>query len=273
VAECILQDGTSLHYQISGVGGPPLLLLHGWGLSRAVFSEVEMWLARSCRCISIDLPGHGASSAPREFSLAQLAAAVVAFIDQLQLKQPVLLGWSLGGMVAQAVALRLRDRLAGLVLVSTTPRFVADQDWTHGLPALQLRALRRDLQRNFTRSLGEFFQLMMVDDRLSRQRFREIVRFAAGAGRLPEERSTLAGLDLLQQSDLRMQLASIKLPSLVVHGEADRIIPVGAGRYLAEQIDEAELELFPGAGHAPFFVAPERFCRRVESYFHGCHRT
>jgi pimeloyl-[acyl-carrier protein] methyl ester esterase len=272
VADCILPDGNRLHYHASGAG-EPLLLLHGWGLSRAVFAEVEQRLARSCLCLSVDLPGHGGSPAPEEFSLEQLAAAVVACIDQLQLKQPILLGWSLGGLVAQAAALQLQDRLAGLILVSTTPRFVADRDWSHGLPALQLRALRRDLQRNFARSLGEFFQLMFVEDQVERQRFREIVRFAAGAGRLPDESSTLAGLELLQKADLRAQLPSLDQPTLVMHGEADRIIPVAAGRYLAAQIDGAEQALYPGVGHAPFLVSPEHFCRRVESFIHGLPRT
>jgi len=272
MAECLLNDGTRLHYQATG-SGQSLLLLHGWGMSRAVFSEVEERLAPSFRCLSIDLPGHGASPVTSGFSLENLVAAVGGFIRQLQLEKPILLGWSLGGIVAQKVALQGENPLAGLVLVSTTPRFVAGKEWQAGLPELQLRALRRDLRRNYARALGEFFQLMFAGAQLPRDRFREVVRFAAGAGRVPDETSALAGLELLQRSDLSRQLHKIDYPCLVVHGTADRIIPVEAGRYLAEQIAGSELELLPEAGHAPFLDRPEQFCERIERFIHGIPGT
>jgi len=265
--ECRLADGQVLHYRESG-SGQPLLLLHGWGMSSAVFDEVATRLAQRTRCICLDLPGHGASQAAAELTLEGLAEAVEALIDELGLEQAVLLGWSLGGQVAQLLASRRQVELAGLILVSTTPRFVAGAGWPHGLPVVQLRALRRDLQRAYARTLGEFFKLMFASEQLAPERFRAIVRFAAGAARLPDEKAVLAGLELLQSTDLRGQLA-IELPCLVLHGELDRIIPAGAGNYLAAQISGAQLMLFPTAGHAPFLCHPEQFCARLESFLHG----
>jgi len=180
-----------------------------------------------------------------------------------------LLGWSLGGQVAQLLASRRQVELAGLILVSTTPRFVAGADWPHGLPVLQLRALRRDLQRAYARTLGEFFKLMFSGEQLAPERFRAIVRFAAGAARLPDATAVLAGLELLRATDLRGQTVT-GLPCLVVHGEQDCIIPAGAGNYLAAHIPGAQLALFPAAGHAPFLTNPEQFCARLESFLHGC---
>lgn len=265
--DCQLPNGQCLHYRDSG-SGPTLLLLHGWGMSSAVFDEVSARLAHRVRCLCLDLPGHGSSPAAAEFTLESLAETVEALVVQLDLAQPFLLGWSLGGQVAQLVASRRQVPLAGLVLVSTTPRFVAGPDWEHGLPELQLRALRRDLQRHSARTLGDFFQLMFAGEQLDSERYRSIVRFAAGAARLPDVATVLAGLALLQRNDLRDRLA-VESPCLVVHGKLDRIIPVAAGAYLAARIPSAELALFPAAGHAPFFSNPEQFCSRIESFLYG----
>jgi len=265
--DCQLPNGQRLHYRDSG-SGQPLLLLHGWGMSSAVFDEVSARLANRGRCLCLDLPGHGSSPATAEFTLESLAGMVEALVVQMDLVKPVLLGWSLGGQVAQLVATRRQVTLAGLILVATTPRFVAGADWEHGLPGLQLRALHRDLQRQYARTLGDFFQLMFAGEQLAPERFRRIVRFAAGAARLPDAATVLAGLELLQQNDLRDQLA-VEPPCLVVHGELDRIVPISAGAYLAARIPAAELALFPAVGHAPFFSDPEQFCDRVESFLYG----
>jgi len=266
--DCQLPNGQRLHYRDSGCG-PPLLLLHGWGMSSAVFDEVVVRLGTRVRCLCLDLPGHGGSPAAAEFTLESLAETVEALVGQLGLARPFLLGWSLGGQVAQLVASRRQVSLAGLILVATTPRFVAGPGWDHGLPELQLRALRRDLQRQYARTLGDFFQLMFTGEQQDPERFRNIVRFAAGAARLPDAETVLAGLELLQWNDLRDQLA-VESPCLVVHGEQDRIVPVAAGVYLAARIPAAELELVPAVGHAPFFSNPEQFCSRVESFLYGC---
>lgn len=263
--ECQLPEGRRLSYRDVGVG-QPLLLLHGWGMSNAVFTEVETRLALRYRCLSVDFPGHGASAAGEVFSLDSLAVAVEELLQQLALSRPVLLGWSLGGMVAQLVAARSFSRLAGLVLVSSTPCFVACEGWQHGLPDLQLRALRRDLQRGYATALGGFFRQMFSADELPAERFRQIVRFAAGPGRLPDQAGVFAGLEILRQTDLRSLLPAISTPSLVVHGAADRIIPLAAGRFLAEYIAAAQLSVVPGVGHAPFLSQPETFCARLEGF-------
>lgn len=266
--ECRLADGRLLFYREAG-SGPPLLLLHGWGMSCAVFAELESRLARRYRCISVDFPGHGASPPAEPFTLASLADAVEGMLRQLDLPHPVLLGWSLGGMVAQLIAARDSSRLAGLVLISSSPCFIAGTDWAHGLPPLQLRALRRDLQRSCPKALGKFFRLMFSPDELPAERYRRIVRFAAGPERLPDPASVAAGLKILQQTDLRNQLSAISVPSLVIHGMADRIIPLDAGRFLGEQLVAAEFHALPDVGHAPFLSRPDAVCGQLEGFIDG----
>lgn len=238
--------------------GRPLVLLHGWSMTGQVFAGLQEALP-GVQSLAIDLPGHGRSSSPENFSLESLGEPVVELFERRDLRGAVLLGWSLGGMLALALEPRLRSRLAGLVLVDTTPKFLAGSDWPHGLPAVRLRAMLRDLQRTYLKTMEDFFRLMFAPGEVEPLRIRAIARSITGAELLPLPAVAAAGLELLRQLDLRSALPAIGTPTLVVHGELDAIIPVGAGRELAERLPQARLELFPGCGHAPFLTRPEAF--------------
>ncbi|MHB1397570.1 MAG: alpha/beta fold hydrolase [Trichloromonadaceae bacterium] len=263
----ILADGRRLAYRESG-SGPALVLLHGWAMSSVVFSELSAELSRDFRLLAADLRGHGGSDPGPGYGCLGFAADLSEWFTHLDLRDAVLLGWSLGGEVALTLAAEapLRSRLRALVLVATTPRFCAGDDWTAGLPATQLRALVRDLRRNYLKTMGDFFALQFVGETLSQERYQEILRFAVRAGRLPEPEIALAGLETLGEEDLRHLLPQLQLPTLVVHGELDSIVLPEAGRFLAASLPQARLDLWPQVGHAPFISDPLRFCSLLRSF-------
>lgn len=238
--------------------GQPLLMLHGWAMSSAVFSELLIAPPAGLELICVDLPGHGGSPALRENSLDDWALSVEALAGALGLQSCSLLGWSLGGMLAQHLVLRGRLDVRHLVLIATSPRFTAAEDWPNGLQSLQLRAMQRDLKRDFRRTLEGFFGLMFADGELDRNRYRQIARFATGPALLPEGQSAADGLRILQQTDLRAQVGSILQPSLVLHGTCDDVIPLTAGEWLGLNLPAGRIEPFVGCGHAPFLSHPER---------------
>jgi len=265
VAEFTRADGSTLYYDQTG-SGEPLLLLHGWSMSGAVFREIVPLLAEEREVFVPDLPGHGRSADPREMSLAGLAAAIGEFCRGLGLSRPELIGWSLGGMVALAATRDLDLAPRSLVLVGTTPRFTADHGWPHGLPEGQVRAMARDLRNNYAATMGHFFKLMFADDEISPARFRQLARECGGAGRLVDPAVAQAGLETLRTADLRPALEEIASPCLVLHGDLDRIVPCAAGRYLAEHLPQAAWQPLSGCGHAPFLSRPESFCRTVREF-------
>lgn len=254
-----------LHYRAAG-SGPPLVLVHGWAMSAAVFHEVQELLAERFRVLAVDLPGHGHSPAPKCLDFAGLADALRQFFCDLELNGAALLGWSLGGMAAMAVTPQLGARIKKLVLVGTTPRFTNGDGWSGGLPTGQVRAMRRDLERAYGKTMGAFFRLMFVAEEVGAARYRQIARFATGPALLPAPEIALAGLATLAQEDLRPLLSEIERPSLVLHGSGDAIIPPAGGRYLADALPEARWQLFPGCGHAPFLSCPAEFCSAVEEF-------
>lgn len=267
MTEFKLSDGRRLAYRRSGEG-PALILLHGWAMSSVVFNEVMADLERDFTVLVPDLRGHGDSDPGPGYGCDALATDLAEWIIALDLQDAALLGWSMGGEVALSLASvpELRRRLRSLVLVATTPRFVAGDDWTSGLPATQIRALARDLRRSYLKTMGDFFSLQFQGESLTPARYQQILRFAVRAGRLPEPEVALAGLETLASEDLRVLLGQLRLPTLVIQGGLDAIVLPAAGEFLAATIPQATLELWPDVGHAPFFSDPQRFCGLLRNF-------
>lgn len=266
--ELKLSDGRRLAYCRSGEG-PALILLHGWAMSSVVFTEVMADLERDFTVLAPDLRGHGNSDPGPGYDFQALAADLAEWVSALDLQYAALLGWSMGGEVALALtasSAEVRRRLWALVLVATTPRFVAAEDWTAGLPATQVRALARDLRRSYLKTMGDFFSLQFQGEALAPARYQQILRFAVRAGRLPEPEVALAGLETLAAEDWRNLLPQLKLPALVIHGGLDPIVLPAAGEFLAANLPQATLDLWPEVGHAPFLSAPQRFCDRLRKF-------
>ena len=250
----LLPDGRNFAWRASG-SGAPLILIHGWGNSAAIFSELMTQLS-GCHCFAPDLPGYGTSTATERIDLAALADDFIRWFDALGLETVTLLGWSLGGMLAQELAARFPARIERLILVATTPRFVVAPNWQFGLADSAVRALARDFKRAPDPTLENFW----------RRQFH-------GEGSIPSPRlpqvepaTALAGLELLRQVDLREKLPRITVPTLVLHGSTDVIIPIAAGRFIAATLPQARFYEVSGCGHAPFLSAVERVSAAIRQF-------
>lgn len=239
----LLPDGRTFAWRTSGRGAP-LVLIHGWGSSTAIFDELMSRLP-DCHCHAPDLPGYGASTAAATIDLVALVKDLIDWFDALGLEKVTLLGWSLGGMIAQELAARFPQRVERLILLATTPCFVSTPDWPHGLTDTTVRALARDFKRAPTPTLANFWSLQFQGECPPPSPLRVDVETATALG----------GLELLRQVDLRCHLSAITLPTLVLHGCADVIIPIGAGRFLSDALPQAHFHEFSGCGHAPFYRA------------------
>ncbi len=250
--------GVEIYYEETG-HGRPLVMLHGWAMSGRVW-QFQRELAASCRLLLPDLAGHGRSSAPPAgLTLSGLVNDICQLFNQLGLTDAVLLGWSLGSQVALASFPRLRERLAGLVLVGATPRFTATDGYPHGLVASELKGMGLRLKRNYNKTMGEFFRGMFAPGELSREQEERIAREIVMGGHLPEQPVAMAALDILAATDLRQELLTVDRPILLLHGSTDPICPVGAARFLCQQLPQARLKEFAGIGHAPFLSRPADF--------------
>jgi pimeloyl-[acyl-carrier protein] methyl ester esterase len=237
----------TLHVEIRGEG-PDLVLLHGWALHGGLWGPWLDELAGQSRLHVVDLPGHGRSHWSADAcDLAGLARAVFPAVPH----GSAVLGWSLGGMVGLELARQWPGHLRALVLVATTPRFLASPDWDHGMRADVLADFTTGLAQDYRRTVQNFLALQTRGDDHARESLRWLRSNLAAHGE-PDPRALAAGLGILRDADLRDALARIALPTLVIAGEHDRLTPPTAGRELASRLPAARFRLVERAGHAPF---------------------
>ncbi len=261
----ILPDGRRMSWRERGFGRP-LILLHGWAMSSAVFTEAMAVLAEDFRVLAPDLRGHGASDAADGYTFADFAADLQLWLKSLELSHFRLLGWSMGGQVAIELCQALAGQIDRLILVGSTPRFAAGDGWEHGLPDVQVRTMARNLNRNYLKTMGNFFELMFAGEEVSAERYRQVIDLAVRAGRLPEPEVAIGALETLRCADQRVLLSGVACPALVMQGDRDVITLPEAGRYLVEKLPAARLALLPGISHAPFLSCPQEVFRQWREF-------
>jgi pimeloyl-[acyl-carrier protein] methyl ester esterase len=238
----------------------PLVYLHGWGLHGGIWTET----AAQMPGLTPDLPGYGEVPSTTPYRAEALADAVAETLPD----GAALCGWSLGGMVALALAARHPRKVARLVLVATNPAFLSRPDWQHGLAPEVLDEFARALGEDFKATLLRFLSLQARGGDQARaviERLRGSV-FLRGE---PSPAALAAGLDLLRDVDLRDVVGQVRCPVLVVHGAYDMLCPPGAARWLAESLPDARLALHERAAHAPFLSHPDWFLGEVRNFLHG----
>lgn len=239
---------SQIHVESAG-DGPPLVLLHGWALHAGLFAPIVPALARQHRVHAVDLPGHGHSDPLRPWTLD----AVVDVLERRFAATEALavVGWSLGGAVALAWARRAPARLARLVLVATTPKFIAGPGWPHAMTDATLARFADELRVAFKPTLLRFLTLQVQGSEEGRAVLAALRHglFSRGA---PDTAVLGDALATLRAIDLRADAGDIHQPSLVVTGARDTLAPPQAGAWLAEALPAGRLHSFAGAAHAPF---------------------
>jgi pimeloyl-[acyl-carrier protein] methyl ester esterase len=248
----------TLHVESVG-RGPDLVLLHGWGLHSGVWSEVLPALAARMRVHAIDLPGHGHSVGVEARSFDEATDAVAALVP----RGAAVCGWSLGGLIAQRLAYRHPDRVARLALVATTPCFGERPGWPHGMKAATLAGFTEALEKDPETMLRRFVALNAMHGPQGRDAVRAFTRRLLERG-APPKATLAATMGWLREVDLRAQTAGLRVPSAVVHGRRDIIVPVGAAEWLARNVAGARHVELGDAAHMPFFSHRDVFAATIE---------
>ena len=255
--------GTEIAYYERG-DGPPLLMLIGTGSAMAEWDPALLRvLAEDHRLILFDYPGMGLSGPWRGRSFSSLAATAVGLLDHLEIERAGVLGWSMGGFVAQRMAVEHPERVSSLILAGTNP---GSPKATLGTPEAQAIDSDPDPTEADILSL-----LYPPREQAEGRRFLRRLETASESGEIPDDFRTparttdkqVAAEDpwLRSSANLR-ELAEIEAPTLAAAGATDPVTPPANTRLIAEQIEAAELEIFPGS-HAFLFQSRERFAEAV----------
>jgi len=220
--------------------GPPLVLVHGAGGSAELWPRQLDALADVAQVLAPDLPGHGPLGGRGRPSIAAYAEWLDAFLAAVTEEPAVLVGHSMGGAVAQALALLRPERLAGLVLLATGARL--------RVVARLVELLRHDPRES---------QSLIQDLSFGAAAAPECAALVARVLREGPPLVTLGDFLACDRFDVRERLAAIRIPTLVVAGTADRLTPSRYARLLAATIPGARLVEIEAAGHFPQLEQPE----------------
>lgn len=233
--------------------GPSLVLLHGWGMNAAVWEGLPTTITAGRRLCRIELPGHGAS--PFELRHDSREAWADACLEAAPARA-VWLGWSLGGLIALEAALRSPERVAALVLLTATPRFVRAPDWPAAMAARTLAQFHDALLEDPAGTLDRFLALQVRGSEAARECLRTLRREIAQRP-APSREALETGLDLLRDGDLRERLANLSCPSLWVFGQRDALVPAAVAEGVGNLLSGAMQRVIAGAAHAPFLSHPQ----------------
>ncbi|MEX2194931.1 MAG: alpha/beta hydrolase [Thermoleophilaceae bacterium] len=248
-----LQEETPL--EVTEVGdGNPLLVLHGGGGPQSCAAIVER-LAAGHRVLAPTHPGFAGTARPDWIdTVDDLAYLYLDLLDHHGLEDVTLVGCSLGGWIAAEMAVRDRARIGRLVLVDAVGIRVGARD-------------ERDVVDIFATSAEEVRELAFHDPAAGEVDYASMDQADVEALLANEEALALyAWRPYMHNPKLRRRLARVKMPTLIVWGESDRIVSPDYGRAFAAAIPDARFELLAGAGHAPQVEQPEGLCELIAQF-------
>ncbi|WP_197041446.1 alpha/beta fold hydrolase [Chondromyces apiculatus] len=258
-------DGLSLAAQEVGpADAPAIVLVHGLGLTHlAWMRQIEGALATKFRLITYDLRGHGASDRPREEAAytegRRWGDDLAAVIAAAKVRRPVIVGWSLGGVV---MINYLRDHgdkgIAGAVFVDAVTAFKPEFFTKENEGFMRSLVVKDDAARaeGSRRFLDACFAVPPPAANLARVR--------AAAGVLPAEVTEAIRNMSTPRGD--ETLRGLRVPTLVMQGDADRMLTVAMGEHTAKLVPGAKLLVYPGLGHAPFVDDATHFDADLEAF-------
>lgn len=273
--------GVKIHYAEEGSGGPPLLLIHGLGSASTKFFPSVPYLAPFRRSIALDLPGFGRSDAPKgPYSPAWQAGAVRAFCDALDIDRAIVVGNSYGGLVATWFAASWPERVAAAALLA--PAFPNDGPPSKGglrfvagtLPFIGPLAQRYYWTRDPAAVVAESLERNCVDP--SRIDPGIVRLLEADAARKADEpalrRAALAATRAVawavtgQRERTWRVLSSLRVPTALIWGAEDRVVPVHVGHAAASKLSGSHLIVIDDCGHNPQMERPDTFADALVSF-------
>lgn len=267
-------DGTQIHYKDWGTG-QPVVFSHGWPLSADSWESQMVFLASNdYRCIAHDRRGHGRSSQPWNGNdMNTYADDLSELIETLDLKGAVLIGFSAGGgEVARYVGRHGTKRLAKAALISAVPPLMLKTAANPGgLPMEKFDAIRQGSiadRSQMYRDLasGPFFGANRPGSKVSQGMIDAFWLQGMQAG----HKNTLDCIKAFSETDFTEDLKKFDVPTLIVHGDDDQIVPIGASAHRSsELVRSATLKVYAGAPHGLAYTHKDKLNADLLAFLRG----
>lgn len=267
------RDGTEIYVKEWGEGRP-VVLIHGWPLSGDSWDPVSNALADAgMRVIAYDRRGFGRSDQPfTGYDYDTFADDLADVLDAMEAEEDVsLVGFSMGGgEVARYMSRHGGKGVVSTALVSSVvPYMLKTDDNPDGLPREQFDAMIEGIRKDRPAFFGSFFKQFYGVGMLSSPVSDEVLQWSWNTAMQAGLKPTTACVEAFGTTDFRGDLASFNVPTLVIHGASDAIVPVAIGRNAAAGIAGAQLVEYDGAPHGLFVTEQDRLIDDLRSFLSG----
>jgi pimeloyl-ACP methyl ester carboxylesterase len=254
------RNGVKIYYETYGQGFP-IVFLHPFSTNGYIWYFQTFSFARTNQCVVIDERGHGRSDKPPQgYAIKEMAADVVAVLDELKIEKAVLVGNSIGGMIVMQFNLDYPERVVGNVIVSSGTNLGA------GMPPEAMAAFQKDAEAAFG---GLMEGAVSAKTKRERPEILELMKaqFAVEAN-FPRSVFAAAGADPggVFNWNITTRLKEIRKPTLVLAGEEDQGTPVAVNKFLADNIPGAQLRVVKDVGHFYQLENPPEFNRELRQF-------
>jgi len=258
-------DGSivKLFYRDYGTGRP-VVFIHGWPLSHKMWEYQTSVLPNyGFRCIAYDRRGFGYSDKPwTGYDYNTLADDLNAVLDELNLNNVILVGFSMGGgEIARYFSRHGGNRVSKVVLVSTVlPYLLQTAENEHGLPQDKLTEMIESIQNDRADFLRDFAKQFYGVSLLSHPVSQAVLDWDFTVAMQASLRATVECAHAFAETDFRADMRNINVPTLIIHGDADETVPINASSdHTADLIPQAEYIIYEGAPHGLFFTEKDAF--------------
>lgn len=240
--------------------GLPLVFIHGWGVNAGIWQPTVDLLAKKFEVITFDLPGFSENNHIdlTRYTVAEIAKLVADIIE----KPSVIIGWSLGGLVATELALNFSNKVVALVTIASTPFFVENENWS-GIKPEVLKSFHQQLLLNPKKTIKSFLRIQAMGSPYVRQDIK-LISDLVMAKPMANQEVLDKSLSLLENEDYRQQLPNISQPFLRLYGRLDTLVPKAAIEKIGLLAPKhSELIIFESSSHAPFISQPNEFIEQL----------
>lgn len=258
----ILAGGLTLHVALErkpadAPGGPPLVFINSLGTDLRMWDDVLPLLEGDLPIIRYDKRGHGLSDAPAgPYTIRQHTGDLEALLEQLQVREAIVAGISVGGMIALDYAARNPDALRALVLCDTAAKIGTAEGWNQRIRSVREHGLEQMAEVILARWFAPSFAQRRPADYRG---YCNMLARSSGDG-------YIATCEALRDADLRESVSAVQAKALVLCGAEDPSTPPAAVRELAERLPDAQFDVIPGAAHLPCVEQPEATAARINSF-------
>ena len=244
--------------------GHNLVLIHGWGMHGGLWGKFNELLSEDFQTHTIDLPGFGYSKdVKNDFTLDSLTEVIEAYIKNIDSPASII-GWSLGGLIAQNILKRKNIRLEKVVFVATTPSFTKRKGWESAMDLSVFNNFYDDLKTDYKKTLKRFLSLQTRGSDLAREEIRELSHQLSARGE-PNIKALEKGLNILSDTDLRSEKTN-NIPAMIILGDKDTLVPLSVSREFEKIFPNLKKLVLNKTGHVPFISNPELCAEKIKNF-------